>query len=100
MGKTHEIIIRDIENYLVTCPGKFYTEFYIGITDNPIQQLFSRHHVDKGLDYWTYHKALDNKTALFVMEYFLKKGMKTGTPVKDDSHIYVYCYRKTAQSIE
>lgn len=100
MGKTREIIIKDIENYIVTCPGKFYTEFYIGITNNPVKQLFTEHHVDKGIDYWTYHKAIDKKTALSALQYFIHKGMKAGSETGDDSCIYVYCYRIADDTIK
>lgn len=99
-GKTSEIIVNDIEKYILTCPGKYYSEFYIGITNDPEIRLFSEHHVDIHEGCWTFHRAIDIEQARAVEKNMLDKGMKGGPGGGTSTSIYVYCYQMTAETIE
>ena len=99
-GKTTETILNDIERHILTCTGKFYSEYYIGIIHDPRGQLFSEHHVDEKSDCWTYHRAIDLKSAREAKKHFLDKGMKGALGDGNDYSIYVYCYHMTTKTVE
>lgn len=99
-GKSTETILYDIELHISRCPGKFYSEFYIGTSDDPRRQLFDIHQVDEKTDCWTYHRAIDIKNAKETKEQLKEKGMKTAPDGKENGGLYVYCYHMTAHTIE
>jgi hypothetical protein len=99
-GKTTETIINDIETHILTCPGKLYSEFFIGTTHDPIGKLFSEHHVNEKTDCWSYHRAMDVKSALAAKKQMQDKGMKGDTEDCHDYCIYVYCYHITTKTVE
>lgn len=99
-GKTTETIVNDIEIHISRCPGKYYSEFYIGLSDDPRRQLFSKHQVNEKTDCWTYHRAIDNKSAIKAARLLSDKGMKGAFDVNKNNGIYVYCYHLTSETLE
>lgn len=95
MRKTAREIIFDVESHLACSKKKYYSDFYIGITNNVDRRLFGEHNVDKNYAWWIYRTAVDKATAQVVEEYFLSKGMRGETGGGTDDTIYVYCYEVT-----
>ena len=85
MRKTTREIILDVESHLACSKKKYYSDFYIGITND----------VDKNHSWWIYRTAVDKATAQTVEEHFLSKGMKGETGGGTEYTIYVYCYEIT-----
>ena len=99
-GKTAETILNDIEIHISRCTGKYYSEYYIGVTHDPRGRLFSEHHVDENNDCWTYHRAIDIENARDAEKHMIDKGMKGATGGGNDYSIYVYCYHITTKTVE
>lgn len=99
-GKTTETIINDIEMHISTCQGKYYSEFFVGITHDPRGRLFTEHHVDELTDCWSYHRAIDVDSAIEAKKQMRDKGMKGSDENENDYNIYVYCYHMTTKTIE
>lgn len=95
MRKTALEIISDVENHLTYSKKQFYSDFYIGITNDIDRRLFSEHNVDKDHSWWIYRTAINKAAAQAVEKHFLNKGMKGNTGGGADDTIYVYCYEIT-----
>lgn len=92
MKKTKEEIISDIDAHLAKSRKEYYSDFYIGITNDVDRRLFNEHGVRRENDWWIYRAAEDKETAQEVEEYYLAKGMHGDTGGGTDETIYVYCY--------
>ncbi|MCF0210715.1 MAG: hypothetical protein HUK18_05330 [Bacteroidales bacterium] len=95
MRKTASEIIADVEGHLAYSKKKYYSGFYIGITNDVERRLFGEHNVDKDHSWWIYRTAIDKVAAQTVEEHFLSKGMRGDTGGGTDASIYVYCYEIT-----
>lgn len=95
MRKTAREIISDVESHLAFSNKQYYSDFYIGITNNVERRLFGEHNVDREHSWWIYRTAIDKIAAQFVEEHFLNNGMKGSTGGGTDDTIYVYCYEIT-----
>lgn len=100
MRKTKEEIIRDIDAHLQKSVKEYYSDFYIGITNDIERRLFSEHKVSKTSGWWIWCEGLDKSVAQEVEEYYLNKGMKGDTGGGQDSSHYVYCYEITRYTEE
>lgn len=100
MKKTKLEIIADIEAHLQTSRKEYYSDFYIGITNNTERRLFTEHNVRKVGSWWIRREAIDKLTAQAVEEYFLEKGMKGDTGGGTDDSVFVYCYEISNTTIE
>ena len=58
MRKTTREIILDVESHLACSKKKYYSDFYIGITNDVDRRLFGEHNVKKTI---IYLKAYKNK---------------------------------------
>ena len=76
MRKTTREIILDVESHLACSKKKYYSDFYIEITNDVDRRLFGEHNVDKNHSWWIYRTAVDKATAQAVEEHFLSKGMR------------------------
>ena len=92
MKKTKVQIIADFDAHLQKSSKKYYSDFYVGITNDIERRLFTEHNVKKEGAWWIYREATDKTTAQEVEEYYLGKGMKGDTGGGTDDSIYVYCY--------
>lgn len=92
MRKTTKEIIADIEGHLGKSEKQYYSDFYIGITNDIERRLFGEHNVQEKGNWWIYRTAINKSAAQNVEEYFLNKGMKGDTGGGTDDSIYVYCY--------
>mgnify|MGYP003314251390 CR=1 FL=1 len=72
MRKTSREIISDVESHLACSKKKYYSDFYIGITNNVDRRLFGEHNVDREHSWWIYRTAID-KAAAQVVELEKKK---------------------------
>ena len=98
MSKTTSVIVDEIIDYIITCPGKSFSNYYAGITKNPKDRLFNDHNVDEESGCWLYRKAINITHARDAEKILLDKGMKGGDGGGDNSSVYVYCYMITNQT--
>jgi hypothetical protein len=93
MCKSAETIVKEIKSHISDCPGKYYSDFYVGICINPFDRLFNDHNVDKDNGYWIYLEAKDIANARSAENKLLGTGMKGGDGGGHDTSVYVYCYQ-------
>lgn len=93
-------IIERIDEHLKNSGRRYYSDFYIGITNDPERRLFDEHKVKKDGMWWIYSKADNIETAREVEKYYLDKGMRGGDGGGDDTSVYVYCYTVSPTTIE
>lgn len=97
---TAKEIIDEINIHLANSNKQYYSDFYIGITNDIDRRLFQEHNVSKLNDWWIFRQANDKATAQSVEEFFLNQGMKGDTGGGSDDSTYVYCYEITNSTIE
>ena len=100
IAKSEFEIIDDINSHLQESCKQYYSDYYIGITNNIERRLFGEHNVSKENAWWIWCTAVDKETAQQVEEYFLAKGMQGNTGGGNDDTVYVYCYEVTKNTIE
>ena len=100
MAKTFEQIVNDIDSHLEKSKKQYYSDFYIGITNDVNRRLFGEHNVPKDNSWWIYRQAVDKDTAQKVEEYYLNKGMQGDTGGGTEETLFVYCYAITSSTIE
>lgn len=100
MTYTKNQIIAAIDTHLQKSSKQYYSDFYIGITNDVSRRLFTEHNVDKNNAWWIYREAINKATAQAVEEYYLDKGMKGDTGGGTDDSTYVYCYEITSSTKE
>ncbi len=100
MSKTSETIVKEIKSYISGYTGKYYSDYYAGITKDPQERLFSDHNVDKENGCWIFRKAKDIDNARNGEKTLLDKGIKGGEGGGDDKSIFVYCYQITNHTNE
>lgn len=102
MAKDFQTIINDINSHLAKSGRRYYSDFYIGITDDVERGMFTEHNVVRGKSWWIYRTATDPDTAREIETHFLEKGMR-GDKDKDkgdDTDKIVYCYAVSPITIE
>lgn len=92
MAMSKQEIISAIDSHLQKSGRRYYSEFYIGITNDVERRLFREHNVNKNTMWWIYRTANSKAVAQEIEEHYINKGMK-GNPGggTKDSRI-VYCY--------
>lgn len=100
MAKSKEDIIKDIDSHLTKSGRRFYSEFYIGITNDVVRRLFTEHNVSKDKMWWIYRRASSAQIAREVEAYYIKKGMRGGSGGGNDESLIVYCYAIHPTTIE
>ncbi len=101
MGKDYQTIIREIIHHITNqCMFSNTSDFYVGITNNPEERLFTEHNVNKKLGCWTYCEALNDQHAREAEKLLISQGMKGGSGGSDNSSIMVYCYKITSETEE
>lgn len=100
MPKDYQTIVDDIMKRLEGSGKKYYSEFYIGITNNIERRLFDEHNVSRENAWWIYRTAKDSATAREVERHFLDLGMRGGESGGNDTSNIVYCYAVTSTTVE
>ena len=97
---TAKEIIAEIDAHLQVSKKEYWSDYYIGITNDVERRLFTEHNVKKTNAWWIYCPATSKAAAQAVEEHYLAKGMKgdTGGGTKDST--YVYCYEITSTTKE
>lgn len=100
MAKDFQTIVDEINNHLAKSGKRYYSDFYIGITDDVERRMFKEHNVSKENTWWIYRSAIDADNARRVEKYFLGKGMRGSTGGGNSDSNIVYCYAVGPTTIE
>ena len=74
-----------------------YKDWYIGITSDIQERLFSQHKIDPAGMYIMFD-AGDEETAIDIKNYFIQLGSKGTTGDSDSSSTIVYAYLMTEET--
>lgn len=99
MEKDYQTIIDEFQSHLTKSGKRYYSDFFIGTTDNAEQSLFNKHNVSKDSNWWIFRTAEDNETANKVKEHFIRLGMRSYSDNEIPCNI-VYCYAVGPTTIE
>lgn len=100
MRKTREQIIAEIDAHLQKSDKKYWSDYYIGITNDINRRLFTEHNVNRDNAWWIWREATSKSVAQAVEEHYLALGMKGDTGGGTDDSVFVYCYEVTSTTIE
>ncbi|GFH99049.1 hypothetical protein IMSAGC004_01451 [Bacteroidaceae bacterium] len=90
--KDYSTIIAEVDEHMKKSGKRYYSNFYVGVSDNAVQRLFSEHHVSREESWWIYRTAKDADTARKVEKHYLDLGMRGGDEDRNDSSTMVYVY--------
>lgn len=91
-GRKRSEIIADLETHVAKFGGTF-AEWYVGITANPKQRLFTEHRLRSNGDAWIARRAVDDLQANEVQEYFKSVRKTQGGSKGGLQDVYVYAYK-------
>lgn len=100
MGLSYDEIVNRIDEHLRKSGRRYYSEFYIGISDNARKRLFEQHHVDMENSWWIYDTAETSEIARNVEQHYLELGMRGGSDGGSERSKMVYCYVVTPTTTE
>lgn len=100
MLKDYQTIVNEINDHLAKSGRRYYSDFYIGITNDVDRRMFSEHNVPREKTWWIYRTASDSDVARQVENYFLRKGMRGGKGGGDETSNIVYCYAVGPTTVE
>lgn len=100
MALSYSEIITKFNEHLKKSGKKYYSDFYIGISNDAESRLFNQHHVSRDNSWWIYTTASSEKDARDVEKFFLDKGMRGGTGEETSNSKMVYCYAITPTTTE
>lgn len=100
MEKDEEAIKQMITEHLKNSGRRYYSEFYIGISDDAQSRLFNDHHVEKENSWWLFTTADSQETALAVKQYYMNLGMRGDENSGNGNSKMVYCYAVTPLTTE
>lgn len=89
--------IAEFEEYMEK-NGGYYSDWYVGITDNPQKRLFQDHNVKEKNDQWLFQHCGSASDAAEVVKYFLKKGCDGKSGGGDYNTTYAYAYKKNSRT--
>jgi hypothetical protein len=99
MAKTKKEIITDIVSY-ISEHGSTYSDWYVGITKDVEERLFTFHNVAKDGGTWIYRTASSSEIAREIESYFLDLGADGGSGGGDDDTDIVYAYKIMNTTVE
>ena len=70
MAKDYQTIVDEINDHLSKSGKRYYSDFYIGITNDVERRLFKEHNVAKEKTWWIYRTAKDSDIAREVEKHF------------------------------
>lgn len=87
-------IISEINDHLIKgCGGGYYADYYVGITKDIEQRLFTDHNVPRKGYCYIFRKSNSENDARSIEKYFLDKGMRGGDGGGDGQSVFVYVYK-------
>jgi len=76
--------------------GEDYTNWYVGITNNPMDMLYTKHKVEEKADeLWIAQLTSSYQIAKEIEEHFVKLGAKSVTVAEDETAKWIYAYKAT-----
>lgn len=99
-GRSFDEIVNFFDQHLATSGKRFYSDFYVGITNDVNRRLFQEHNVNKETMWWAYSTASSKEVAGKVEKYYLDKGMKGNTGGGTNESCIVYCYAIAPTTID
>ncbi len=99
---TYNDIIKGFDENLKKSGCHYFSDIYIGRTNNAEKRLFEDHCVPRDKQWWIYANADDEDIAHQVEEHYLDKGMRGALRSEriDDNATIVYCYAITPNTVE
>ena len=98
MIKSKQEIINDISAHIQKSGGG-YRAWYVGISKNARDRLFSSHKVREENDWWIYRQAGSSQVAREIENYFVNSlGTDGGTGGGDVTADEVYAYKKASHT--
>lgn len=88
--------IRVLKNYI---EGPF-SGWYVGITNDPDQRLFTGHNVSRENGYYLCCPCSSDDVAREIEQYFLNLGCDGGPGGGNETSRYVYVYKKTRTTVD
>ena len=85
-------IIREIRDFIAR-HDENYSNWYVGITIDPISRLLDDHKVDINVDLWLCSEAFSNEEARKVEERLVSESGVTGDSLGGETGQFVYAYR-------
>lgn len=98
-AQTYEEILNAINEHLKSSGRRYYSDFYIGVSEDAAKQLAYKHHVGRR-DWWIYRAAESSDTACEVKKHYLDLGMRGNTATAGKTKKMVYCYAVTPTTTE
>lgn len=95
MAKTKKQIIVEIDEHLKGSGKQYYSEFYVGVSNDAQKQLFEKHHVRKKGSWWIYRTASSPRVAREIEKHYLALGMRGNQKNDEGSMIYSYAVSAT-----
>jgi hypothetical protein len=93
-------IITEIETHLGKSNKEYYSDFYIGITNDIDRRLFTEHNVPSSGHWYIYCTAESRAIAQEVEKHFLGLGMQGDTGGGTEDTTIVYCYEISSTTDE
>lgn len=100
MAKDFQTIIDEFNAHLAQSGKRYYSDFYIGITNDVNRRLFKEHNVSKDTAWWIFRTATSSCEARKVEKFFLAKGMRGGASGGNTDSTIVYCYAVSPTTVE
>lgn len=98
MAKSKQEIINDIKGHIQKGGGG-YGAWYVGISKDARDRLFSDHKVKEKGDWWIYRQASSSKVAREIEDHFVNSlGTDGGTGGGDLTADIVYAYKKASRT--
>lgn len=95
-----EKIMQLFNNYLNESGRKYYSDFFIGVTDDVDKRLFEEHLVPRGNACYIYAPANTHENALAVKKHYHDLGMRTSKRKTTKVSKVVYCYGVSPYTVE
>lgn len=100
MGKDYQTIVKEIDEHLGKSGRYYYSNFYVGVTNDVEQGIFKKHTLPKKRSWWIFRTATNSQVAREVKKHYLDLGMRGYDSGEDDANQIVYCYAVTPTTTE
>ena len=97
---TSQEIINRIDEHLTKSGREYYSDFFVGITNDINKVLFHKHHVSYDRGWWAYMTANSPDEAYKVWTHYKNMGMRSSKVNHEDGSSIVYCYAVTPYTVE
>lgn len=100
MVKSVQQIKFEVLAYIKEFGGDF-SDWYLGISEDPMRTLFETHKVDKEADSWLYRQALSFGACRTLAQYFLGTLQVDGVLAQrgEEDLDCVYLYKKSERTV-